>query len=110
MTMNEMHDSFHQVLSALSGDNGWLAQVSGWMVTARLVLKPFSALLVARLTEAIFRVIDTEDAATVEMALQLLRAKAYRWAAFVIDLVASLKLPTAKEFTARLETKTKTQT
>ena len=88
-----MLQTLQPLLDALQGDQGWLLQLSAWMVAFRTIFKPFSAQLQAFLDRAVLWVQaspETDDDLLLE---RLLASRAYRFLAFLLDFFASIKLP-----------------
>lgn len=94
--MNELD----QMLKLLGGDHGTLAQILSWIATARVALKPFSAVLLSKLTAALASVAASEEQDDDQIVESVLRSRWYRIIAFTVDLFCSVKIPALKDFKA----------
>ena len=100
-----METELTNLLDALGAKNGWGAAILTWMAALRIVIKPFSARVLQKLNETLERVAqspETDDDLLIE---RVLRHRSYRWAAFLLDLLTSFKLPSHADFTERLHKK-----
>lgn len=98
-----MNEQFQPLIDLLKGRFGWAPTVIAWMGALRLVLKPFSARVQCRITEAMTQAaLDPEDSKDWETVLH---QRWYRWTAFFLDLFFSFKLPTHVEFEALMAKK-----
>lgn len=90
--MNELQ----QALDFVAHYAPWLPGALKWYATlstlSRLLLKPFSARIQARLTNKIVIAHKLQPG----LWDPLLTSRKYRWAAFWLDLAFSFKLPTAE--------------
>lgn len=93
------------LLRALSGDSGWLLALAAWMASARVALKPFSAMLQSKMTSALARVAESPETDDDTLVCRILSGRTYRAMAMLLDLVCSFKLPTLVDFNKLLETK-----
>lgn len=87
--MNELQP----LIELLEGKYGWISTVVVWVGALRLTAKFISAQLQAAMTRIVAAKADPELLAVV------LNNKTYRLAAFLVDLLASVKLPSAKDIT-----------
>lgn len=78
------------ILDWLMGKWPWLA---GTMATARLLAKPISGLLQSFLTKLALYVIATPEQDDDLWVKRLVTHKAYRFSAFLLDWILSIKLP-----------------
>lgn len=85
--MNELQP----LLELLEGKYGWLGSALAWMGALRLAAKFISNRLQSAMTRIVASKADPEFLAVV------LNNKGYRLAAFLVDLFASVKLPSAKD-------------
>ena len=92
--MNELAS----LMDLLSAKYGWAAAATGWITTARLTLKPVSSFMQVKMTEALQRIASSPEKDDDELIGKLLANKAYRLFAFLMDLLASVKLPTTASF------------
>lgn len=83
------------LLDLLTARHGWLPAALGWMSALRLACKPISIWLQGALTELFAFVQATNESEDDEFVDAMLRARWYRVLAFLLDLLASVKLPTA---------------
>jgi len=80
-----MENEVAQALKALTGDNGVVVQVMAWMAALRLVCKMFS--------EQLKTAIESSQAAGNPFVAGIIESGAWKVFAFLVDLVASIKLP-----------------
>ena len=69
----------------MRGDFGWLMAVAGWSFALRMVFKPVGKFF----EDYIAKVGETEG----KWAVRLLSSPGYKFTAFLIDYLASVKLP-----------------
>lgn len=86
------------LIDLLSARYGWLPAVMGWMSASRLAMKFFSTQLQAKLTELMAEAASDKDEANDRDWEAVLGARWYRVAAFTLDLVLSVKLPSISDF------------
>ena len=98
--MNELQP----FIDLLALKHGWVGGVAAWIGTVRVPLKFISASLQGALTSALGKVAASPEQDDDALVLRVLGSKAYRLAAFLFDLLASVKLPTTATFKA-LQTK-----
>lgn len=82
-------------LTFLTGKFPWIAGVLTWVLMLRLVAKPVSGWLQGLATKALLYVQgtpETDDDAWIE---NILKSKAYRVVAFLVDWTTSIKMPTS---------------
>lgn len=85
------------LLDAAAAQWPWVSKILVAIGGARLLIKPFGQWLKELITRAAERAsfsLDVEDDTVVEA---ILRARAYRVFAFLLDLFASVKLPAAED-------------
>lgn len=80
-----METELQQALKALTGDNGFVVQIMAWMAASRLLFKAFSEKLKAA--------IESSQAAGNPFVAKIIESGAWKVFAFLVDLVASIKLP-----------------
>lgn len=64
----------------------------------RVALKPISVLIQTKLSEALVRVAESPEVDDDTVVLRIVTSRGWRLTAFVLDLVASVKLPGRAEF------------
>lgn len=96
-----MNPELQQLLGALAGDQGHLTALLAWMAAARLPLKLCSEKLQSFLTESLAYLHDTPEKDDDLFALKILENPLYRVLAFFVDMLTSVKLPTAAQFRAQ---------
>lgn len=92
--MNELQP----LLDLLTAKYGWAATVIGWMGMLRIPMKLAQTWLQNTMTRLIQRVRETPDLEDDEMIKHLLSARWYRWLSLLMDVILSVKLPTAASF------------
>lgn len=92
--MNELQP----LIDLLSGKFGWLSTVFAWMGAMRVAAKPISAVLQDGAAKFIASAIESESDDDDRLAASILGSRTYRLLAFVLDWVASIKLPTLKQY------------
>lgn len=86
----------------LKGNNNWLAILAAWVATLRVVFKPFNVWLQKRLSSTFMNSVAVPGSDHDLFLQRILTSKKYRTVAFVLDLVASLKLPDIDSYIAHL--------
>jgi hypothetical protein len=81
------------LLDTLQGDHGWIAAIGVWIGALRVALKPFGAQITSLLDRAIERARETDDTEDDQFILRVISSRWYRVLAFLLDLLASVKLP-----------------
>jgi hypothetical protein len=94
-------NELQQLLTTFSGDHGHVAQLLAWMAAARLPLKLCSEQLQHFLAQSLAYLHDTPEKDDDLFALKILENPLYRAAAFFVDMLSSVKLPTATQFRAQ---------
>lgn len=92
--MEQLHTLIQPWIDLLSAKHGWLPAVLGGMATARLAIKPFSLALQSLLARAFAFVHETKEAEDDEFIAAMLKRRWYRVLVFLVDTLASVKLPT----------------
>lgn len=93
-------DTLQPILDTLTQKYPWLATLLLAMGTSRLLVKLFSDRIQKALTAALQRVVDSPEQDDDEIATKLLAAKWYRITAFLVDTLASVKLPSTASLKA----------
>lgn len=89
-----MIETIQPFWDAMRGDQGWVLQISAWVVALRTVFKPFSAQLEALLARAVQWVRESPESDDDLLLERLLSNRVYRLLVFLVDFGASIKLPT----------------
>lgn len=87
-------EQIQPLLDLLTAKFGFMPSVLGWMAALRLACKPFSLALQSLLGRVFRFVHDTEEAEDDEFIAAMLKRRWYRALVFLVDLIASVKLPT----------------
>lgn len=91
-----MNDQITQVTALLGGHFGWIAATLGWIAAARIAMKPWSLKLQSWLSGIINYVVDSPEQDDDTLLGKILSSRAYRIAAFAVDALLSVKLPTSQ--------------
>lgn len=83
------------LLDLLSGKISWLATALAWIGALRLVAKPVSAAVQTAFSKLVAKAIETPEPEDDELVGKLIRSWPYRILAFLVDWIASVKLPTS---------------
>lgn len=94
-----MNDAFAPLYSLLSGHFGWLPTLIAWIGALRIPLKLVNGWLQGVLTQFVVRVQDSPETDDDAQLKKVLGALWYRFLAFTLDAVFSLKLPTTQSLT-----------
>lgn len=86
------------LIDLLAGKYGGLATVFTWMGAMRVAAKPISAVLQEGFSKAIAQAVDSDDDGDDKLVQAILGSRAYRLCAFLLDWIASVKLPTLKAY------------
>lgn len=89
-------DTLQPILDTLTQKYPWLATLLLAMGTSRLLVKLFSDRIQKSLTAALQRVAESPEQDDDLLAVKLLSARWYRVTAFIVDILASVKLPNIK--------------
>ena len=81
------------LLDTLAGQHGGLSAGLAWIAALRVSLKPFSIQISSVLDRAVNRACQTDDTDDDQFILRIFSARWYRVLAFLLDLLASVKLP-----------------
>jgi len=90
--MNE----FQPLIDLLSGKFGWLTTVIVWIGALRVPMKIFNGWIQQTLTAFVARVAASPEQDDDEAVRRIIGSLPYRFIAFILDAVLSLKLPTAE--------------
>lgn len=90
----------------LGGKISWLATALAWIGALRLVAKPVSAWVQTLFSKLVAKVTETPEPDDDELVARLIKSWPYRILAFLVDWVASVKLPTSDSLRKAIESKT----
>jgi hypothetical protein len=90
--MNET-EAITSVIKALNGDGGWAVAVLTWVGTARIVFKLVSSRIEDLLSALATWLSANKDQASIDKVNSALSTSAWKVFAFLVDYIASIKLP-----------------
>lgn len=80
-----MNEEIEHLISAMRGESGWLLSLFAWSAALRYALKP-----VTQFFEGYIKQVGEQEG---KWAVKVLSSPAYRFVSFLLDYLASVKLP-----------------
>lgn len=84
------------LLDLLGGKISWLATALAWIGALRLVAKPVSAWVQSAFSKLVAKTIETPEVDDDALVAKLISSWPYRVLSFLVDWIASVKLPTTE--------------
>jgi len=97
------------LLRSLSGENGFVTQALTWIAALRLAIKPGQIWIRDRIISVLQRAAESADISDDQIVESVLTSSAWRVTAFILDFLASLKLPLVDDF-RRIRSQSQTPT
>lgn len=82
-----------QLWDTMTGGNGWVAAMTAWMGSSRVVFKVFGERVKTQLESLLSAAFASKDDEIIARVEGVLRSRTYRFMAFIIDWVTTIKLP-----------------
>lgn len=92
-------ETLQPLLDLLGGSQGKLATAIVWIGALRLAAKPISGIIQMFMSRLIIFIQGTPELDDDAFLVRILQSKAYRFVAFIVDLIASVKLPSSATVT-----------